>query len=128
MKYVTTDAGVFVRAPIAVPNQADLDAVFRKMVWGLFTWKHHKLPPTDRPMVVRKMSSEAFGFWARELNLPVQWLGPEVSWMSISDEEMRLGVWLFVLHGAIPVGVWCGQATLHPRVPEPSAIALRIDR
>jgi hypothetical protein len=127
-RYVTTEGGVLVHAPIVVPKQADLDAVFRKMAWGLFTWKHHRLPPASSPFVVRLMSAEAFGFWTHTLNLPVQGLGSEVSWMSHSDEEMSHGVWLFMLHGAVPVGVWCGHATKHPRIPSPSAIALRLDR
>ncbi len=128
MDYAATDSGLFVRVPIAVPDQKDLDAVFRKMAWGLFTWKHNRLPPLSCPIVVRHMSADAFDFWSDALDLPVQWFGPEVAWKSVSDEQMNIGVWLFMLHGAVPVGVWCGDAVFNPNIPPASAIALRPDR
>lgn len=45
--------------------------------------------------------------------------------MSVSNSDAKLGVWIFMLHGAAGVGVWLGEATKHPKVPERHALALR---
>lgn len=126
-KLVESPAGLMVPASIAVPEQEDLDQVFTKIASGLYWWRHDRLPE-DRRFAVRKMSAPDFRTWSEAL-LPscgVQRLGAEFWWSTACDQDdLRWCVWLFCIFGAVGVGVWYGDATQFPNVPDPSGIALR---
>jgi hypothetical protein len=127
-KPVESPAGLLVPASITIPRQDDLDIVFRKIAKGLYWWRHHKLP-TDQRYVVRLMNAADFATW-QDFVLPdcgAQHLGEEFWWSTglfdLSDPKGC--VWLFVIHGAVPVGVWHGDAVDFPNIPAPAGIAIR---
>lgn len=118
--------GLWVMADVAAPNQEDLDVVFRKIATGLYWYREHQLPPEDR-WVVRLMSSPDHAKWTNILrpSYEVQHLGPECWWMSAHNrDEKNWDVWLFVIFGAVPVGVFRGDA-LDFAIPQPSGVCLR---
>ena len=128
-KLVAAPSGVLVPASIAVPRADDLHWVFTKVCRGLYWWRHHMLP-TDSRLVVRLMPSDAFTQWSMLLighgKQPVQRLGSEVWWVSATGPPNEgWCIWLFVIFGAVPVGVWYGRAAELPNIPSAAGVALR---
>ena len=124
-RLVTTPSGLHVPVDIAAPRPADLDRVFTKIATGLFWWRTGALPASAR-FAVRLMSSDDFAHWSRTLSQPVQRLGAEFWWMTALDEsDLAWGVWLFVIFGAVPVGVWHGEMATMPGLPALTGVALR---
>ena len=106
-------------------DQADLDVVFTKIARGLYWWRHHRLPVARRA-VVSVIPSDAFGQWSALIAQPVQKLGSEFWWMSAhEDGNPTWAAWLFIVFGAVPVGVWMGQAAELPNLPRSSGVTLR---
>lgn len=124
-RWLLSPSGVTVPARIVVPDAADLDPVFRKITRGLYWYRHHRLPSEPR-LVVRLMSSDSFSWWSNLVAQPVQKLGDEFWWMSAhEDGDDTWAIWLFVVLGALPVGVWMGRAADLPNLPETTGVALR---
>jgi hypothetical protein len=125
-RHVRTDAGLQVPVSVAVPDQSDLDRVFQKVARGLFWWRNHELP-TDPRWAVRLMSASDFDRWTHLIRQgrEVQRLGPEFWWLTAIDEGDLTGcIWLFVIFGAIPIGVWHGSGVECP-LPAPAGIPMR---
>jgi hypothetical protein len=126
-KLVATPSGLMVPASITIPRQDDLDIVFRKIAKGLYWWREHKLPK-DQRYVVRQMNAADFKTWADFL-LPLcgpQHLGEEFWWSTAYDAtDPTWCIWLFIIHGAVPVGVWHGNVVDVPNIPAPAGIAMR---
>lgn len=127
-KMVTHPLGFEVPASIAIPDQFDLHIVFRKIASGLYWWRENMLIADDR-FVVRIANAADFDKWTHILkdSCEVQHLGPEVWWMSgFNPEEPDWNVWLFNIFGAVPIGVWQGNAVNFP-LPHPTGVVLRDD-
>lgn len=126
-KLVESRGGLMVPASITIPRQDDLDIVFRKIAKGLHWWREQKLP-TDQRYIVRHMNAAAFDAWSKIVlfECGAQQLGEEFWWSTGYDATDRTWcIWLFVIHGAVPVGVWHGDAVTFPNIPAPAGIAMR---
>lgn len=125
-RVVESPERVLVPADIAIAAQLDLDRVFTKVARGLYWWRHHALPLDDR-FIVRLMNARDFRAWSSRLSQPVQKLGAEFWWMTGCDaRDVSWSIWLFLILGAIGVGVWYGEATTLD-IPRPSGLVLRHD-
>ncbi len=113
MELRTTDAGLAVRAGLVDSNQGDIELVCGKMARGLFYWRHGVCQPPETPTFAAVPSPGFFTavseYFLREGHLPVQRLGWDVWWMTQSEPPGD-GIWLFVVHGAVPVYVATGAA------------------
>jgi len=128
--WVMNNQDVYEFAPIARPDQADLDVVFSKMAGGLFYWKHHRLSPKATPLVVRgTLSTDDFTYWTKvvqaELKLTPQHLG-RLAWVAVSDPELQSGFWMFMLSDAVGVGVWAGEMAKRKDLPKSCAFPVRL--
>lgn len=121
-RFVESPNGILVPATITAPSELDLTRVFTKIGRGLFWWKQGELPKDPR-MVVRLLNPGGFNLWTHRLKQPVQQLGDEVWWMSAV--EPCSAIWLFMMFGAVGVGVWQGAATELPNLPTPSGVVMR---
>jgi len=79
--WVMNNQDIYEFAPVARPEQSDLDIVFSKMAGGLFYWKHGKLHPPPK-IVVRGSLSPQLGSVYGPLPqgysvvvVPLKWVG-----------------------------------------------------
>jgi len=110
--FVRAPGGVLVRAPIKRPRQVDVDRVFRKVTRGLFVWRHGT-QQADVPAAARILGIDDLtnlsNTHAVGRRVPIQRLGRNVWWIHDSDAHSSDGIWIFMLFGAVGVGVWSGS-------------------
>lgn len=100
--------GLLVPVRWVAAGQLDLNLVFRKIVRGLHWWEHGELPP-KWPVQASVLTPEVFAALSAVVPSRTYRLGHEV-WRRHPTTDAPGELWLFVLYGAVGVGVFCGAA------------------